>query len=204
MKTRLSLVRTGRIEGRVVRLRGHNVILDSDLAVLYGVPAKALNQAVKRNRDRFPADFMFRLTPQEADSLRSQIVTSKRGRGGRRTSPYAFTGQGVAMLSSVLRSSRAVRVNIEIMRTFVRLRQMLESNARIAVRLYELERTCDSRFAAVFAAIRELTATPSTPTVRRIGFATQSDGASRPEKRDRLRQHSAATARSSKLTRTSA
>src|ERR1700733_473397 len=98
-----------RIERRVLRLRGHNVILDEDLATLYGVSVKALNQAVKRNRERFPGDFMFRLTAPETKSLRSQIVTSKIGRGGRRTTPYAFTEQGVAMLSSVLRSSLAIR-----------------------------------------------------------------------------------------------
>jgi hypothetical protein len=132
-----------RIEGAVLRLRGHNVILDSNLAALYGVHVKVLNQAVKRNRKRFPGDFMFRLTAQEAGALRSQIVTSKPGRGGRRTPPYAFTEQGVAMLSSVLRSSRAVRVNIEIMRAFVRLRRMLESNADLARKLDELEQKYD-------------------------------------------------------------
>ena len=113
---------------------------------------------------------MFRLTAQETESLRSQIVTSKRGRGGRRFAPYAFTEQGVAMLSSVLRSPRAVRVNIEIMRAFVRLRQMLDANAKIAVKLYELERKCDSRFAVVFEAIRELAPSRTLPVRRRIGF----------------------------------
>jgi ORF6N domain-containing protein len=152
-----------------LRLRGHNVMLDSDLAALYGVAAKALNQAVKRNRQRFPADFMFRLTDQEAQSLRSHVVTAKWG--GRRTAPYAFTEQGVAMLSSVLRSPRAVRVNVEIMRAFVRLRQMLDTSARVAMRLYELEAKCDKRFAHVFAAIRELSSSRKIPA-RRIGFMT--------------------------------
>src|SRR5471032_1814770 len=105
--SRNGLVKRERIERRVLRLRGHNVMLDEDLATLYRVDVKALNQAVKRNRDRFPSDFMFRLTSQEAKSLRSQIVTSRGGRGGRRNAPYAFTEPGVAMLSSVLRSALA-------------------------------------------------------------------------------------------------
>src|SRR4026207_1199699 len=125
---RRALLPVTNIERVVVRFRGHNVMLDSDLATLYEVDVKVLNQSVRRNSGRFPADFMFRLTDREAESLRSQIVTSKIGRGGRRTLPYAFTEQGVAMLSGVLRSPRAIRVNIQIMRAFVRLRLMLESN----------------------------------------------------------------------------
>jgi hypothetical protein len=128
-----------------------------------------LNQAVKRNRERFPADFMFRLTAREAASLRSQIVTSKAGRGGRRSAPYAFTEQGVAMLSSVLRSSRAIRVNIQIMRAFVRLRQMLASNSDLATKLGELETRYDGQFKIVFRAIRALMA-PTTASRKRIGF----------------------------------
>jgi hypothetical protein len=166
---RAGLMRIQRIERNVRRLRGHNVMIDADLAALYDVSVKVLNQSVKRNRGRFPSDFMFRLTVQEAGSLRSQIVTSKMGRGGRRTAPYAFTEQGVAMLSSVLRSARAVRVNIEIMRAFVRLRQMLESNTQLAGKLDELERRYDGQFAVVFEAIRELMAAPAPPR-RRIGF----------------------------------
>ena len=159
-----------RIERAILRMRGHNVMLDADLAVLYQVEVKVLNQAVKRNRERFPADFMFRLTGEEAESLRSQFVTSKPGRGGRRTAPYAFTEQGVAMLSSVLRSRRAVRVNIEIMRAFVRLRQLLESHADLASKLDELEKKYDAQFSVVFQAIRDLTE-PSPPAARkRIGF----------------------------------
>jgi hypothetical protein len=146
-------------------------MLDEDLANLYGVETRALVQAVKRNLDRFPADFMFQLSPDEAESLRSQIVTSK-GRGGRRYPPYAFTEQGVAMLSSVLRSKRAVQVNIEIMRAFVRLRQILASHAVLARKLNELEKKYDSQFRAVFDAIRQLM---SPPVEKRppIGFVTE-------------------------------
>jgi hypothetical protein len=139
------LIPTDRIEDTILTLRGFRVMLDADLAALYGVPVKSLNQAVKRNRDRFPADFMFQLTPSDVRRLRSQSVTAKTGRGGRRTAPYVFTEQGVAMLSSVLRSDRAVRVNIEIMRTFVRLRQMLRANADLARKLAALERRYDQR-----------------------------------------------------------
>lgn len=164
-----SLVPAGAVERVVVRLRGCSVILDADLAALYGVEVKALNQAVKRNRERFPADFMFRLTRVDASRLRSQTVTAKRGRGGRRTAPYAFTEQGVAMLSSVLRSPRAVAVNIEIMRTFVRLRHVLHSNVWLAKKLGELEHKYDTRFGIVFDAIRELMVPPPVQR-RRIGF----------------------------------
>lgn len=153
----------------VVRLRGQNVMFDSDLAALYGVDVKALNQAVKRNRDRFPRDFMFRLDSEEAASLRSHIVTANPGRGGRRTAPYAFTEQGVAMLSSILRSQQAVRVNIEIMRAFVQLRRMLGANEELARKLDALERKYDGQFRAVFQAIRELM-TPPEPPRRSIGF----------------------------------
>src|SRR5947207_6747452 len=120
-------------------------MLDEDLALLYDVEVKALNQAVKRNRTRFPSDFMFRLSPYEANSLRSQIVTANRGRGGRRTLPFAFSEQGVAMLSTVLRSERAVRVNIEIMRVFVRLRGMLAANDDLRRKLETLERKYDGQ-----------------------------------------------------------
>jgi len=158
-----------RIARAIHRLRGHNVMLDSDLAALYDVQVKVLNQAVKRNRTRFPPDFMFRLTVHEAESLRSQIVTAKPRRGGRRTAPYAFTEQGVAMLSSVLRGSRAVRVNIAIMRAFIRLRVMLASNADLARKLDALEKKYDARFEIVFQAIRDLM-TPVPAPRKRIGF----------------------------------
>jgi hypothetical protein len=166
------LVKRERIERRVLRLRGHNVMLDEDLAALYRVDVRTLNQAVKRNRDRFPSDFMFRLTARETKSLRSQIVISKARRGGRRNVPYAFTEQGVAMLSSVLRSALAIRVNIEIMRAFVKLRRVLESRGDLANRLDELEEKYDEQFAVVFAAIRTLM-TPPKAIRKRIGFRVQ-------------------------------
>jgi hypothetical protein len=163
------LVPAERIEHAILVLRGQKVMLDSELAALYEVPVKALNQAVKRNLDRFPEDFMFRLNQEEATSLRSQSVTSKAGRGGRRTEPYAFTEQGVAMLSSVLHSQRAVHVNIEIMRAFVRLRQMLQQNTELARKLAALERKYDGQFKMVFEAIRDLMA-PAPKEKPRIGF----------------------------------
>jgi len=135
------------IERKIYLIRGEKVMLDSDLAVLYEVETFNLNKAVKRNIDRFPEDFMFQLTKEEADSLRFQIGMSKtEGRGGRRYLPYVFTEQGVAMLSTVLNSERAVKVNIEIMRTFVRLRQMLASNAELSRKLQALEKKYDSQF----------------------------------------------------------
>ena len=161
-----------RVEGAVLSVRGHNIMLDADLAALYQVDVKALNQAVKRNRSRFPEDFMFRLTYREATTLRSQIVTAKMGRGGRRSAPYAFTEQGVAMLSSVLRSARAVHVNIAIMRAFVRLRQEFVSNSHLARTLGELEEKYDTQFTVVFEAIRE-PMVPRSPAKRRIGFAAR-------------------------------
>ena len=167
------LVPTERIEGAILALRGGRVMLDADLAALYGVPVKALNQAVKRNRGRFPADFMFQLTPAEFRRLRSQSVTTKTGRGGRRTAPYVFTEQGVAMLSSVLQSDRAVRVNIEIMRTFVRLRQIFHANSDLARKLAALQRRYDKQFGVVFDAIRQLM-TPPEPRRRPIGFGAGS------------------------------
>ena len=153
----------------IVELREERVILDRDLAALYQVEVKALNQAVKRNRERFPPDFMFELTAEETRALRSQFVTSKPGRGGRRYAPYAFTEQGVAMLSSVLRSDRAVQVNVEIMRAFVRLRRFLQTNVELARKLAALEKRYDARFRVVFDAIRELMDPPKRPR-RRIGF----------------------------------
>lgn len=148
-----ALTRAG-VETKIRMLRGERVMLDADLAILYGVPTKALVQAVKRNASRFPEDFMFQLTAEEDTALKSQTVTSNVGRGGRRTRPYAFTEQGVAMLSSVLRSPRAVAVNIEIMRAFVRLRAMLGAHAELAHKLASLERKYDAQFRVVFDAIR--------------------------------------------------
>jgi hypothetical protein len=163
-----SLIISERIERRIYLIRGVKVLLSHDLAQLYEVDAKVLNQSVTRNLDRFPEDFMFRLTSEEFDSLRSQIVTSK-GRGGRRYLPYAFTEQGVAMLSSVLRSKRAVQVNIEIMRAFVRLRQVLASHTDLNERLEDLEVRMEGKFSIVFEAIDKL-AQPPTKSNRKIGF----------------------------------
>ena len=151
-------------------------MLDVDLAELYGVPTKALVQAVTRNVERFPEDFMFRLTEQELAILRSQFVTSRLSRGnwgGRRSLPYAFSEQGVAMLSSVLRSHRAIAVNIAVMRAFVRLRAMVAANAELAKKLEELERRVadhDEAIISVVKAIRELMAPPEPEPKRRIGF----------------------------------
>ena len=166
-------------------VRGERVLLDADLAALYGVEVRALNQAVARNRDRFPDDFMFRLTLEECEGMRSQFVTASngtvskasenamsstrgqalrsqfvisKGRGGRRYLPYAFTEQGIAMLSSVLRSPRAVEVNIAIMRTFVQLRRLMDSNRNLARRIDALEKRYDEQFAVVFDAIKRLIA----------------------------------------------
>ncbi|MEY4669597.1 MAG: hypothetical protein RL518_2296 [Pseudomonadota bacterium] len=161
---------TDRIQSLIYIIREERVMLDQDLAALYDVETKALVQAVQRNIGRFPPDFMFQLSFQEFTALRSQIVTSK-GRGGRRTAPYAFTEHGVAMLSSVLRSERAVEINIEIIRAFVKLRQLVASNAELTGRLNRLEQKYDSQFKVVFDAIRQLMseATP-VPPKRRIGF----------------------------------
>ena len=167
------LVPVERIARAILILRGHRVMLDADLAALYEVETRALIQAVKRNIERFPADFMFQLDADETERLRSQTVILKTGRGQhRKYLPYAFTEQGVAMLSSVLRSPRAVQVNIEIMRAFVRLRQMLQADAQMAKKLAALEKKYDTQFRVVFEAIRELMATPVKPK-RRIGFGKE-------------------------------
>jgi len=158
-----------RIERAILFMRGHKVLLDEDLAALYGVATRVLVQAVHRNRTRFPDDFMFQLSDEEFARLRSQVGISNPRRGGRRYRPYAFTEQGVAMLSSVLRSERAVQVNIEIMRAFVRLRQLLASHEDLARRLDELEQKYDEQFKVVFEAIRQLMA-PPTRSQRQIGF----------------------------------
>ena len=142
--------------------------LDADLAGLYGVATKVLLQAVRRNIDRFPSDFMFQLTKQEVAVLRSQSVTSREW-GGRRYPPYAFSEQGVAMLSSVLNSDSAIKVNIEIMRAFVKLRRLLASNAELSRKLEELEKKYDAQFRVVFDAIRSLMAPPE-PKRKSIGF----------------------------------
>ena len=166
-----SFIPAKRIENSILFIRGEKVILDEDLAFLYGVPTKVLIQAVKRNKERFPPDFMFQLNKKEFLSLRSQFVTSKpkTGRGGRRYPPYAFTQEGVAMLSSVLNSPRAIKVNVEIMRAFVRLRKILASHAELARKLEALEKKYDSQFKVVFDAIRQLMASPEKQQ-KKIGF----------------------------------
>jgi ORF6N domain len=163
-------------------IRGEKVMFDADLAKLYGVSTKALNQAFRRNKHRFPSDFAFQLSTGEYENLKSQIVTSSAGEpnlrsqivtsslhGGRRRPPYAFTEQGVAMLSSVLRSNRAVEVNIAIMRTFVQLRRLMDTNRDLARKIEALENKYDEQFAVVFEAIKQLIAPPAPPR-RRIGF----------------------------------
>jgi hypothetical protein len=172
--TSSSSIPAERIERRILLIRGQKVMLDADLAELYEVETKALNQSVRRNIERFPEDFMFRLTAEEAANLRSQIVTSSLW-GGSRYRPLAFTEQGVAMLSSVLRSPRAVQVNIAIMRAFVKLREILASHRDLAHRLEEMEDRYDAQFRAVFDAIRELM-TPPEKTRRRIGFGARDSG----------------------------
>lgn len=157
------------IEKHILVLRNQKVILDKDLSQLYGVPTKVLIQAVKRSLKRFPPDFMFHLNGDEFETLRSQIVTSSWG--GCRYFPYAFTEQGIAMLSSVLNSERAIAVNIEIMRAFVRLREMVASHKELAKKLQELEKKYDAQFKVVFDAIHALLEPPKKPK-RRIGFET--------------------------------
>ena len=172
MAKNTSLIPAERIERSILLIRGHKVMLDSDLAELYGVSTKRLNEQVRRNLSRFPEDFMFQLAEPETQLLRSQIATSKRGRGGRRYLPYAFTEQGVAMLSSVLGSEQAVQVNIEIMRAFVRLRRILASHADLARKLQALENKYDAQFKVVFDAIRELMKPPESKK-RPIGFLVE-------------------------------
>jgi hypothetical protein len=164
-------VPTERIERSILMIRGQKVMLDRDLAELYGVETRVLNQAVRRNIRRFPPDFMFQLTPEEFVKWRSQIVMSKQERMGLRRRPFAFTEQGVAMLSSVLNSDRAIAVNIAIMRAFVRLRQLMATHKELARKIEELESKYDAQFRAVFDAIRELLQPAPVPPKRRIGFS---------------------------------
>ncbi|HKO96813.1 MAG TPA: ORF6N domain-containing protein [Pyrinomonadaceae bacterium] len=171
--SKASLIPTERIESAIYLIRGEKVMLDRDLALLYEVETKMLNRAVKRNLKRFPSDFMFQLTADETDGLRYQIGTSKKGRGGRRYLPYVFTEQGVAMLSSVLNSERALLVNVEIIRAFVKLRQMLASNAEFSRRLDKLESKYDQQFKVVFDAIRGLMSSPLRDR-KEIGFRSRS------------------------------
>jgi hypothetical protein len=170
--SKTDLISNEQIEKAIYVIRGEKVMLDRDLAELYQVQTKALNQAVRRNRERFPADFMFQLTTAEvAEVNRSQIVTGSQKHRDPRSRPYAFTEHGVAMLSSVLRSKRAIVVSIEIVRAFVKLRQLFVSNAELARRLDELEAKYDKQFKIVFDAIRQLMASPVKDRME-IGFRT--------------------------------
>jgi len=187
MPARNAIVAAQRIARAILLVRGQKVMRDTDLAILYGVPTGALIQAVKRNRVRFPTDFMFQLTRAEALSLRSRSVNLERGRGKhRKYLPYAFTQEGVAMLSSVLRSARAVQVNIAIMRAFVRLRGMVVSNEALARKLDALEKKYDAQFKVVFDAIRQLMS-PEAAGQRTIGFRLRPGE----DKLSRLRPHRA-------------
>jgi len=171
-----SCVSAEQITHSILVIRGHKILLDINLAELYGVETKFLKRAVRRNQDRFPDDFMFQLTKQELNNLRCQFGTSSWG--GLRYPPYAFTEQGVAMLSSVLRSPKAVAVNIEIMRAFVRLRQLISSNRELAQKLDELDRQVskhDTAITEIIEAIRQLMVPPSPKEKRRIGFAPWED-----------------------------
>jgi hypothetical protein len=166
------------IEHAILLIRGQKVMLDRDLAALYGVETKNLNKAVGRNLGRFPADFMFQLTPEETQDLRFQIGTSSSGYGGRRYLPYVFTEQGVAMLSSVLRSKQAVRVNVAIMRAFVRLRETLSLHKELTRKLADLERKIeghDKSIHSLFEAIRQLMAPPVPEPKPEIGFHIKED-----------------------------
>jgi hypothetical protein len=169
------------VEGRILFIRGHKVLLDSDLAELYGVSVKRLNQQVKRNPDRFPADFMFQLTAEECTALRLQIATSKPGRGGRRYAPFAFTEHGAIMAASVLNSRRAIEMSVLVVRAFVRLREMLATNRELAAKVAELERrleTHDGAIKHIVAAIKQLMQPPAKPQ-RQIGFQPEPPAASK-------------------------
>ncbi len=193
--TQAESLSAGGISKHILVIRDHKILLDVDLAELYGVPTKVLVQAVKRNVERFPDDFMFQLDSEEWDRLRSQSVTSNTGRGGRRYAPYAFTEQGVAMLSSVLSSEQAIAVNIEIMRAFVRLREIIVSNKELELRLNELESKADlmsvqhdtlahntrAQLKQVFEAIRELMEPPEAPQKQPIGFVIPEEKPTKPK-----------------------
>ena len=193
------LIPMERIQNFIFLIRGEKVMLDSHLAELYRVETRLLNQAEKRNADRFPDDFTFQLTPQEVTNLRSQIVISSSAHGGRRYQPYAFTEQGVAMLSSVLRSKRAVQVNVAVMRAFVSLRRLLATNEALARKLAELERRLeghDEAIKSLFDAIRELMAPPPTPK-REIGFHAirqESPGRAKTVSKRKILEHPASSA----------
>ncbi|HKV47905.1 MAG TPA: ORF6N domain-containing protein [Candidatus Acidoferrales bacterium] len=170
-----AIVPADRIESRILLIRGEKVILDSDLAELYGVTTKRLNEQVKRNKDRFPADFMFQLNLAEVDHLRSQSATSKSPRGGRRYRPYAFTEHGAIMAASVLNTPQAVEVSVYVVRAFIKLRETISTHKELARKFGELEQrmeTQDEDIAAVFEAIRQLMEPPDKPA-KRIGFLSE-------------------------------
>lgn len=163
------IIPTERIENKIFLIRGKKVMLDRDLALLYSVATKVLNQAVKRNSERFPDDFMFQLSPEEGENLKSQIVTSSSAWGGTRYNAFAFTEQGVAMLSSILKSKRAVMVNIQIIRTFTKLREMIGDNESLRRKVEIMEKQYDEQFKVVFDALRKLLTVEDGPKTE-IGF----------------------------------
>ncbi len=172
--TETALIPIERIQGRILLIRNQKVLLDVDLAQLYGVTTFNLNKAVARNKDRFPPDFMFQLSDQEFRALKFQFgIANQTGRGGRRTAPYAFTEQGVAMLSSVLRSKTAVLVNVQIMRSFAKLREMLQSNEALNRRLLALEQRVDSQGKKILSIISALESPKPVPRKRQIGFGRE-------------------------------
>jgi hypothetical protein len=182
-REQVAVVATEAVQGKILVVRGQQVMLDKDLAELYGVETKRLTEQVKRNIERFPDDFMFQLDKSEAAALRSQLATSNEGRGGRRYAPYVFTEQGVAMLSSVLRSKRAVAVNIEIMRTFVEIRRAAANFKKLEKRIEELEKKADGKLAehekhlvVIFKVLKELAAPPPPKKKHPIGFASDQTG----------------------------
>ncbi|OGR13835.1 MAG: DNA-binding protein [Deltaproteobacteria bacterium RIFOXYB12_FULL_58_9] len=167
-----SLVLQETITQQIFLARGQKVILDADLAKLYGVPTKRFNEQVKRNKGRFPEDFMFQLTKEEADALRSQNATSKTGRGGRRYAPYVFTEHGAIMAANILNSEGAIEISVYVVRAFVKIREELTGHAGLARKIADMEKTYDHQFKVVFTAIRQLIALPTKDTPR-IGFKTK-------------------------------
>lgn len=178
MSSKNSVVPVESIEQCILSLRGYRVMLDSDLAGIYGVTTKRLNEQVRRNLERFPEDFMFQLTAEETESLRSHFATSNSGRGGRRYLPYVFTEHGAVMLANVLKSPTAIQASIQVVRAFVRLRQMVIEHSELSRRLDELEAKYDAHFKVVFAALRKLMQPPATKQ-RRVGFRVESSAEGR-------------------------
>lgn len=198
LKRSVAIIESDDIRSRIVFLRSHKVMLDTDLAKLYGVTTANLNKAVKRNAERFPNDFMFQLTRQEGENLIFQFGISSSSHGGRRSEPFVFTEQGVAMLSSVLKSKRAALVNIEIMRAFVRIREILSTHKDLARKIEELEKKFDRQFAVVFDALRQLMQPPEKPKLK-MGFRPEDpDGARNVKRKQASRRGMVADAQSSK------